>query len=66
MGGFSILRRGSGEPKLRMSEEANKPMSRRAIAAALKKRQREDAVLAPLRLTLDGATFDAFLRTGSI
>ena len=52
--------------KLRMSAETIKPMSRRAIAAALKKRLREDAVLAPLRPTLDGATFDAFLRTGSI
>ena len=58
MGGFSA--------KLGMSAETTKPMSRRAIAAALRKRLREEAVLAPRRPTLDGATFDAFLRTGSI
>ena len=66
MGGFSILRRGSGESKLRMSEEANKPMSRRAIAAALKKRQREEAVLAPQRPVLDRTQFNSYLRDGSI
>ena len=58
MGGFSA--------KLRMSEERKTPMSRRAIAAALKKRQREDAVLAPQRPALDRTQFNSYLRDGSI
>ena len=33
---------------------------------SLKERRRIEKMLAPLRPTLDGATFDAFLRTGSI
>ena len=66
MGGSSILRRGSGEPELRTSEERKRPMSRRAIAAALKKRQREEAVLAPQRPALDRTQFNAYLRDGSI
>ena len=66
MGGFSILRRGSGEPELRTSEERKTPMSRRAIAAAVKKRQREEAVLAPQRPALDRTQFNSYLRDGSI
>ena len=57
---------GGPSTKLRMSEEANKPMSRRAIAAALKKRQREEAVLAPQRPALDRTQFNSYLRDGSI
>ena len=66
MGGSSILRRGSGEPKLSMSGESKTPMSRRAIAAALKKRLREEAVLAPQRPALDRTQFNSYLRDGSI
>ena len=57
---------GGSSTALRTSEERKTPMSRRAIAAALKKRQREEAVLAPQRPALDRTQFNAYLRDGSI
>ena len=57
---------GGSSTALRLSEERKMPMSRRAIAAALKKRLREDAVLAPQRPALDRTQFNSYLRDGSI